>query len=140
MLENKSCGFLIVRGEGVREFLLMRHADRWDLPKGHVDEGETEMECALRELEEETGIASRDIEVIDGFRFTHQYPVRSKRDGQLDDKKLVVFLARLVRDVTINATEHGGYEWFAWRPPHKIQERTIDPLLAAVEAFVASNI
>ena len=138
MSEAKSCGFLIVRGEPVREFLLMRHVDRWDLPKGHVDPGETEMQCALRELSEETGITANDIDVIDGFRFTMQYPVWAKRDGRLYNKTLIVFLARLVREVRINPTEHGGYQWFPWNPPHKIQERTIDPLLTAVEDFIAA--
>ena len=138
MPEVKSCGFLIVRGNPVREFLLMRHTDRWDLPKGHVDPGESEMQCALRELNEETGIAAGDIETIDGFRFLLQYPVREKRDGRLYDKTLVMFLARLVRDVKIDPTEHGGYQWFPWKPPHKIQERTINPVLAAVEGFISA--
>ena len=129
---QKSCGFLIVRGDPIREFLLMRHADRWDLPKGHVDARETEMECALRELREETGINAADIKVIESFRYSTQYPVRGKHDGRMYDKTLVVFLARLNRDVPIEITEHRGYQWFPWNPPHKIQERTIDPLLAAV--------
>jgi len=137
MPEVKSCGFLIVRGDPIREFLLMRHADRWDLPKGHVDPGETEMECALRELAEETGITAADIELIDGFRFTNHYQVRGKRDGRLYDKTLVIFLARLLKDISIKATEHPGYEWFAWNPPHHIQAFTIDPLLAALERFQA---
>jgi len=134
-MEIKSCGFLIIRGNPPREFLLMRHADRWDLPKGHVDNGETEMLCALRELHEETGITAGDIEQIEGFRFTTQYQVRAKRSDRLYDKTLVVFLARLNRDVKIDPTEHGGYQWFPWNPPHQIQARTIDPLLAAVEEF-----
>lgn len=133
MAELKSCGFLIVRGSPIEAFLLMRHPDRWDLPKGHVDAGETEMECALRELSEETGLCPADIEIIPGFRFTHHYQVRGKRDGQLRDKTLVVFLARLLRDVPIDCTEHDGFQWFAWQPPHRIQAQTIDPLLAAVE-------
>jgi bis(5'-nucleosidyl)-tetraphosphatase len=135
-MEIKSCGFLLFRGNPPREFLLMRHADRWDLPKGHVDAGETEMQCALRELHEETGITADDIERIDGFRYTTQYPIRAKKDGRLYDKTLVVFLAHLKRDVKIDPTEHGGYQWFPWNPPHQIQARTIDPLLAAVEEFL----
>jgi 8-oxo-dGTP pyrophosphatase MutT (NUDIX family) len=134
MPELKSCGFLIVRGQPWQEFLLMRHGDRWDLPKGHVDPGESEMECALRELEEETGITQDDIEIDPQFRFTLQYPVNDRRVGRAE-KTLVIFLARLIRDVTIKATEHQGYQWFAWQPPHRIQERTIDPLLAAVERY-----
>ncbi|MFN9976001.1 MAG: NUDIX domain-containing protein, partial [Phycisphaerae bacterium] len=50
MKQPLSCGFLIVKGDPIDSFLLMRHPKRWDLPKGHVDPGETEMECALREL------------------------------------------------------------------------------------------
>jgi 8-oxo-dGTP pyrophosphatase MutT (NUDIX family) len=132
----KSCGVLIVRGDPVREFLLMRHADRWDLPKGHVDPGETEVQCALRELHEETGIAAADVELVDGFRFTTHYPVRAKKSGEIYDKTLVVFLARLVRNVSIGLTEHIGYEWLAWHPPHRIQAFTIDPLLAELERFL----
>ncbi|HZN36759.1 MAG TPA: NUDIX domain-containing protein [Pirellulaceae bacterium] len=136
MATQKSCGFLILRGEPVREFLLMRHKDRWDLPKGHVDPGESELQCALRELREETGLAAADIEPIEGFRFTLEYPVRNKRTGQLDDKTLVVFLARLAREVEINPSEHPGYQWFPWQPPHRIQQQTIDPLLEAVRQFM----
>jgi 8-oxo-dGTP pyrophosphatase MutT (NUDIX family) len=117
----------------------MRHADRWDVPKGHVDEGESEMQCALRELIEETGIGKRDIEIIEGFRFSTQYPVKSKHDGRTYEKTLVLFLARLVGDEQIRTTEHIGFQWFPWQPPHRIQARTIDPLLAAVEHFDKKN-
>lgn len=33
--------------------------DDWSLPKGKADPGETDAECALREVEEETGFACR---------------------------------------------------------------------------------
>jgi bis(5'-nucleosidyl)-tetraphosphatase len=135
-MEVKSCGFLIVRGWPVREFLLMRHADRWDLPKGHVDAGETEIQCALRELSEETGLTERHIERIDGFRFATRYQVRSKGSGQLYDKTLIVFLARLISEEQIRPTEHSGFQWFSWNPPHRIQEFTIDPLLADLARFL----
>lgn len=137
MRKIMSCGILIMRGDPLSQFLLMEHADRLDLPKGHVDEGETEMECALRELEEETGIGSADIQVIDGFRFAHQYFVYPKRfKCEKCEKTLVVFLARLIRDVEIVVTEHEGYRWVDWSPPHQIQEQTIDPLLAEAAEFL----
>ena len=136
MSEIKSCGVLVIRGQPIREFLLMRHAERWDLPKGHVDPGETELQCALRELREETGISATDIELFDGFRFESYYPVRAKKSGNVYDKTLVILLGRLTRDVPIAVTEHQGFEWFAWKPPHQIQAWTIDPLLAEVERFL----
>jgi 8-oxo-dGTP pyrophosphatase MutT (NUDIX family) len=139
MAEAKSCGVLVIRGDPIREFLLMRHSDRWDLPKGHVDPGETEMQCALRELREETGIGAADVELVDGFRFESQYPVRAK-SGQVYDKTLVLFLGRLMLDVPIEVTEHQGYEWFAWNPPHRIQDWTIDPLLEALASFLNQSL
>lgn len=126
----KSCGVLVVRGEPVRDVLLMVHADRLDLPKGHVDQGETDLQCALRELQEETGITADDIELDPDFQFVTHYPVRRKRTGELCDKTLVIFLGRLKRDVDIAVTEHVGYRWLPWRPPHRMQKETIDPLLA----------
>lgn len=33
--------------------------DDWSLPKGKVDKGESEIDCALREVEEETGLRCR---------------------------------------------------------------------------------
>lgn len=135
----KSCGFLILRQEPTLSFLLMRHPKRWDLPKGHVDAGETNLQCALRELDEETGIQAEDIEIVDGFKFKHSYFVNDKRNSfgnQPKKKKLIVFAARLIRDVKIKLTEHESYEWFPWEPPHQIQEKTIDPLLAEFGQFV----
>lgn len=44
-------------GVSSTEVLLIHrpHRDDWSLPKGKLDDGETIAECALREVEEETG-------------------------------------------------------------------------------------
>jgi 8-oxo-(d)GTP phosphatase len=50
-------GLLWRRGAGERELIVIhrrRHND-WALPKGKVQPGESWMQCALREVEEETG-------------------------------------------------------------------------------------
>ena len=129
----RSCGFLICRRQPETAFLLMKHADRWDIPKGHVDPGETDMETALRELVEETGIAESDIKVDSDFLFQHQYEVNLKRYGNKPVMKtLIVYLAELTHDVDIVVTEHEGYQWHPWSPPHNIQKQTIDGLLEQV--------
>ncbi len=134
MKQPVSCGFLIVRGQPIDSFLLMQHARRWDLPKGHVDDGESEMQCALRELQEETGISPEDVDVDPSFRFESSYMVSQKRYGGkgLVEKRLLVFLGRLIHPVDIVVTEHHGFRWFDWNPPHRIQSWTIDPLLNSV--------
>ncbi len=132
--QTKACGFLIVKGDPVQSFLLMKHPNRWDLPKGHVDPGESELQCALRELEEETGIGAADVRVDPAFRFTLQYVVayEDRFGGQKCLKTVVYFLAWLEREIDIRLTEHGESHWISWNPPHDIQEQTINPLLAAV--------
>ena len=135
----QSCGFLIVRQEPERSFLLMKHATRWDLPKGHRDKGETKIQCALRELWEETGITAKQIVVDPDFKFVHQYVVRTKRSGKKKEKKLTIFLACLIEPVSIVVTEHEGYQWFRWAPPHSIQSQTIDPLLEHLENHWAAQ-
>ncbi len=45
----------VVRNEK-EEYLFMRRLDKWDLPKGKLEEGETIETCAVREVEEECGI------------------------------------------------------------------------------------
>ena len=137
MREVMSTGFLVMRRQPGISFLLLRHPDRWDLPKGHVDPGESPADCALRELHEETGIVRQDISIDDRFEFRTRYAVLDRMEPrELAEKTLVIYLAWLERPVEIQVSEHGSHRWFDWNPPHKIQQQTIDPLLAYAETFL----
>lgn len=115
----------------------MEHADRLDLPKGHVDPGENDMQCAMRELEEETGIAAEQIKIDPAFRFETHYMVQAKRFGPDPvEKTLVIFLGEISGENEIKITEHLGYRWCRWNPPHQIQAETIDPLLAELASHL----
>ena len=78
MEREKSCGALVFRlPEDVTEptppdILLIRHrkGGHWSFPKGHVEEGESERQTALREVCEETGLK---IKLISGFRHSVEY-------------------------------------------------------------------
>ena len=104
-----------------------------------MDPGETDLQCALRELEEETGIRAGDIEIIDGFLYENRYPVSARRYDQGSgtlEKTLRIFLARLHNDIDLSLTEHHGYQWFDWNPPHDLQVKTINPLLETLQEFL----
>lgn len=73
MKREKSCGALIYRYiDGRTELLLLKHrfGGHWSFPKGHVEKGENEVQTALREVREETGLS---IELHDGFRQSVEY-------------------------------------------------------------------
>jgi 8-oxo-dGTP pyrophosphatase MutT (NUDIX family) len=50
----KAAGGLVVNE--AKELLFIFRRDKWDLPKGKLDEGETLEACAVRETQEETGL------------------------------------------------------------------------------------
>ncbi len=55
-----AAGGVLHRFDGVQPSYLLVHRPRyddWSLPKGHAEPGELLIECAIREVEEETGIA-----------------------------------------------------------------------------------
>ena len=71
--KEKSCGALVYRTKNDEiELLLLKHrfGGHWSFPKGHVEEGETEVETALREVHEETGLT---IQLEEGFRQSVEY-------------------------------------------------------------------
>ncbi|MDP6047093.1 MAG: NUDIX domain-containing protein [Phycisphaerae bacterium] len=141
MKKVKSCGVLVFRSRPTLSFLLMKHANRYDIPKGHIESGESEGQCALRELYEETGFCADDVQIEDGFEFRHTYYPKYKRfGGKTVEKTLVVFVGRLLVDKHVSLTEHNGHEWVPWAPPHAIQPKTIDPLLAEVQEFGAERL
>ena len=70
---EKSCGAIVYRKTQNQIDLLLiknRYGGHWSFPKGHVEGTETEMQTALREVKEETGL---DISIQDGFRQAVEY-------------------------------------------------------------------
>ena len=56
----QAAGGLVQNERG--EILMILRRGKWDLPKGKLDKGESLEECAVREVEEETGL--QDIELV----------------------------------------------------------------------------
>lgn len=137
MRHAKSCGILVMRTQPQLSFLLMQqHSQRHDLPKGHIEAGEDELGCALRELYEETGIPATAIHLDLAFRFSNTYTTRYKKFGHKKiDKTVVIFLGWLMEEVNVKLTEHCSYQWVTWNPPHIIQEKTINPLLEQLDRY-----
>ncbi len=107
MKKEVSCGAVIARmTDAGREILLIRHANggHWAFPKGHVEANETEVETALREIREETGLS---VTLDTGFRAVVTY---SPKPGVMKD--VIYFAAELAGgDEKMQAEEVTGMRW-----------------------------
>ncbi len=89
----------VVCNDDSRLLMIYRNG-RWDLPKGHWEEGETIEECAIREVEEETGVGGISLgdkicETLHAYsmrgrweiKTTHWYAMRSSDTRELRPQK-----------------------------------------------------
>src|SRR6266542_4002595 len=76
---EKSAGVVVVHRGRRNEFLLI-YSTYWEFPKGRVDANEREVDAALREVREETGL---DVHLLDGFRHEVNYFYRQRNTGLL---------------------------------------------------------
>ena len=67
MKEEKSCGAVVVKIEKGKVFYLIEkmNVGHYSLPKGHVIDGETELETAKREIKEEPNL---EVIFYQGYR------------------------------------------------------------------------
>ncbi|EKD63929.1 MAG: NUDIX hydrolase [uncultured bacterium] len=107
-MEN-SAGIIIYKEEaGERLYLLLHYPQgHWDFPKGHIEAGESELDAAIRETREETGL--KGVEIIEGFNEAMEYFYY--RDGEKSFKRVVFFLGRVKGGEVKVSHEHIGYEW-----------------------------
>lgn len=111
MKREKSCGALVYRYDSGRLLLLLlrhRHGGHWSFPKGHVEGSETEVETALREVQEETGL---HVSLQRGFRHTVEY---YPKPGV--KKQVVYFLGKALPNepVVRQEIEISELKWVEW--------------------------
>lgn len=133
-----AAGLVILTRQPGSKALLMEHKSRWDMPKGHAEPGESLTETALRETEEETGIPREKLTLDENFEFALEYDVEKKKRGSYR-KRTTYFLAWTDLAIDITLTEHIGYKWIDWPVNESIQEKTIDPLFAALRDYLDST-
>ncbi len=92
------------------EILLIQDAkDRWTIPKGHIEEGETAKQTAGREIKEETGL--KELLVRDWLgKINFQY----RRQQSLVLMTTDIFLAKALGDTNDIRPEDwmNGIKWF----------------------------
>ena len=131
---ESSCGIIAYHqsDEGLK-FLVLKHgAGHWAFAKGHVEGHESEMETAIRELHEETGLAVKadpDIRLV---------TIYEPRPGVR--KNVVYFCGEAkMMDLKLQAEEISEGQWLLFEEAHRLVTFPSDKeILEEVYAYVLS--
>lgn len=117
MRQERSAGAVIYRygGAGPSFLLLNYPSGHWDFAKGKIERGETELQAAVRETAEETGIC--DLRFADGFEQAIEYDFEHR--GVPVHKQVVFFLAETRTEGVELSDEHVGYAWMSFEEARK---------------------
>ena len=110
---EKSCG-AVVYNPKKHSFLIIKMLNgNWGFPKGHTEDQETDIQTAIREVMEETGI---NIEILDGFKKSIKYIPFP------DVLKEVIFFIGITEEekVTIDKDEIEDYMWCSYEEALKM--------------------
>ena len=127
-LFHKSCGVLPYRiVDGRKEFLLVfeQFSQCWSIPKGHMEASETEVETALRELFEETGLTAQlDI----SKSAVIEYPI-----SPVGRKQVVFYLGEVSGTPR---TREGEIEGFKWVGETELKDYLVPDTVAACRTLI----
>ena len=101
-MKEKSCGMIVINDGKV--LIVKQNSGFYGFPKGHMEEGETEIETAIRETREETNIESY---VTNEKRYSISYPIKNgipkevvyfvgKTDGVINPKNQEAEVAEIL--------------------------------------------
>lgn len=108
--EPTAGGIVFRHGQKGIEILLIQDAkDRWTIPKGHIEEGETAQQTARREIGEEAGL--KDVDILGWLGKIH---FRYRRIDKLVLMTTQIYLVRAKGDTNAIQKEEwmNGIKWF----------------------------
>jgi putative (di)nucleoside polyphosphate hydrolase len=107
-----------------------KEMDAWQMPQGGIDDGEDLHAAALRELHEETGVASHLVTIIAETRDELLYDLPDFLMGKMwggkyrgqRQKWLLMRFSGEDANIDLNAHEHAEFEAWRWVEPEQVPE------------------
>jgi 8-oxo-dGTP pyrophosphatase MutT (NUDIX family) len=133
-----SAGAVVVRPfpEGWR-YLLLRVYRTWDFPKGRLENGETPLQAAVREVEEETTLS--DLQ----FRWGELYAETQPYSGGKIARYYVAESTKQTVALPINAelgrAEHHEFRWVGPDEATRLLPDRLQPVLAWARTLLESK-
>jgi len=107
---HRSAGGLVVDGSRIL-LISTQSGRRWQLPKGHIEEGETAEQAAVREVREETGVTGKVVAPLPPVEYWY-FEKGQRRVHKKVDYYLLAYLSGDNAD--FDAHEVSGADWFSW--------------------------
>ena len=112
VVREPTAGGIVFRRNAKKEIeiLLIQDAkDRWTIPKGHIEEGESSKQCAEREIGEETGLEKMKV-----LNWLGKINFRYRRTTSLVLMTTEIFLVQALGDTDKLQPEDwmNGIKWF----------------------------
>lgn len=130
IVREPTAGGIVFRRDannGVEILLIQDSKDRWTIPKGHIEEGETAQETAKREIGEEAGL--HDTEILGWLGKIH---FRYRRVDKLVLMTTQIYLVRAIGDTDAIQKEEwmNDIRWFKFNDAlDKIEYEDIGKLM-----------
>lgn len=139
--KDRAVGAIVVcRAEGRLLFCLIQNEEgHWGFPKGHLDDGESDIDTVRRELAEETGITEARLDTSHTYTEEYQF----ERKGKQYNKTVDYFLA-FVEKIDNKTPEEFRSEipdmrWLSYQRALEIIRAQSKPLLMQVYAYLESR-
>lgn len=112
VVREPTAGGIVFRRDkdgGVEILLIQDAKDRWTIPKGHIEEGETAQQTAKREIGEEAGLKETDV-----LGWLGKIHFRYRRIDKLVLMTTQIYLVRAKGDTNAIQKEEwmNGIKWF----------------------------
>ena len=107
-------GLIIINDKGKLLLCKRKKTTNWQFPQGGIDNGETPLKAAKRELFEETGIVSNDIIDCKKEHIFEIYEIwRHKYEDGVTHNTEHIFKLELddIIDIKLDSDEHDSFEW-----------------------------
>ena len=145
---HRACVSMILLREvenGETEVLIVhkpRKRDAWQIPQGGIEEGETVMEAAKRELQEETSITLHEDPLPSKEFYQYDYPAGFKKSQKpkYNGQHLTFVVAKVPREtaVIVDKRELDAFKWIHPRELPKYLRR--ENYRRVVEAAIAEHV
>lgn len=142
-LYEKSAGGIVYRKRhhDIEILMLAWKNAKWDteyvLPKGHIENDETAMETALREISEETGLAEKDLEVIKFMnKISYTFVATYLEGSPTINKDVFLFLVKYKGKKEPLPRKEERFIWYKWFTIEWLKSTYIKP---DVIGFIEKN-